>query len=366
MKKLNKVYYFAAFATILISGLASCSKDSADPTPAVEFSLGEDLTLTYGQSKTIELPQTLLENTALTLSLDFSQTSNVSISSSINLHDQLAKAITFDDQKKNLIVNTGLLYPNGEVSTVNGQSIPEQYTITVVAKNVDGTAIGKDSFQVKVSSATISVKDAQNSGTVLFAYALYGDTGASFELDALDLPTQGTSWYLKPNTSQANIVSIENSTIKFSNSAGDPDKKTEFSYDLEPVLLKDGIAVASTKFKVNFIPQIKFLFGAYYPDLGFTIDLSLIHIGIGNGYLSANPTLFPEEYKSSFSLVSVNKDGQAYDNTSGIFSVNDQTGAVSVKNDDSLVAGSYVIRVKATTTTGLEFQTNLTLVMSGG
>lgn len=68
----------------------------------------------------------------------------------------------------------------------------------------------------------------------------------------------------------------------------------------------------------------------------------------------------------NFTLVSVAKDGNRYDNTVGIFSVNSDTCAVLVQKSESLQAGSYKILVKAHTTTDLEFTTDLTLVMSAG
>lgn len=355
---------FLIMGTVL--GTISCSKNTIQPVGTIEFSIGEDIVLIYGQSQQVNLPSSLFADGNLSLSLDFSETPEVDLGPSVTLRGQLAKAVTIDQKTRTLTLNTALLYPNDEVSTTNGKAIPAQYIISLIAKSPDGTILGKDAIALHVSQGKIAVKEAQNSEGTLFAYALYNDTGARFELDVLDIPNENTSWGLKANEANQGIVSVKDGYIKFAASAGDPDQKAEFSYDLEPVLLKDGIAVASTKFKVNFIPQIKFLFGAYYPDLGFTIDLSLLHIGLGNGYVSSAPTLFPEEYKSSFSLVSVSKDGAPFDNTNGVFRVNAETGVVSVKNDDVLVAASYKILVKAETTTGHELETALTLVMSEG
>lgn len=365
MKTNNRFYTLMFLIAVTAIGFTSCSKDSAEPAGNMEFSLGEDIALTYGETTQITLPSTLFAETSTSLSLDFSETPEVELGSATTLRGQLAKAITIDQQARKLSFNTALLYPNGEVSTTNGKSIPAQYNISLVAKSQDGTTLGRDAVVLTVSPGKILVKEAQDAEGMLFTYALYG-AGASFELDALAIPHENTSWGLRANEANQGVVSIENGNIKFAATAGNPDQKTEFSYDLEPVLLKDGIAVASTKFKVNFIPQIKFLFGAYYPDLGFTIDLSLIHIGLGNGYVSSAPTLFPAEYKSSFSLVSVTKDGVPFDNANEVFRVNAETGVVSVKNDDVLVAASYKVLVKAVTTTGHAFETSLTLVMSEG
>jgi len=197
-----------------------------------------------------------------------------------------------------------------------------------------------------------------------FSYALYSDKMVEFKLDALTTPVSNSTWYVEPQADQKQIVSVIESTIRFSADAGDPAKKAEHTYDLKPMLIKDGFVVAETKFRVVFIPQIKFFFGMYYPDMNLTILLNLLHIGLSNGYLSSPPTLYPENYKSSFSLVSVSLDGKVFDNSAAVFSVNQSTGSVSVKKDETLKAGSYKIQVKAITTTGLEYQTDLTLVMS--
>ena len=73
----------------------------------------------------------------------------------------------------------------------------------------------------------------------------------------------------------------------------------------------------------------------------------------------------PDKYKSSFSLVSVEKDGKAFTDSNNTFAVNASTGVVTVKKDDALKAGSYKFIIKAVTTTGLTFETDLTLAMSG-
>ena len=122
--------------------------------------------------------------------------------------------------------------------------------------------------------------------------------------------------------------------------------------------------VASTSFRVIFIPKIIFFFGTYYPEYDLTILLNNLHIALSNGYVSAAPALSPETYKSSFAITGIKKDGQVFTDTESIFSINEKTGSVTVKKSTSLTEGAYEISVKALTTTGLEFITTLTLNMS--
>ncbi|MGO3109699.1 MAG: hypothetical protein ACTIJ8_14630 [Sphingobacterium sp.] len=358
--------FFTALTVVstLLSTTLSCQKDTSGPEPTIEIDLPENTGMSYGQTANIPIPSSLSTRKDITLSLGFEQTDNVEISGGVKLRDQLSKAVTVDEKEQTIVINSSTLYPNGARSTTNDNKIPDSYTVTLFAKTGTGETVGKNDFNFTVSEGTIGISGADVSNEIPFAYALYSDNITTYKLETLDVPTQGTTWHLSHSTGESNSVAIENSTIQFSADAGDPDKKSEYTYDLRPVLLKDGFPVASTSFRVVFIPQVKFFFGMYYPDMDLTINLNLLHIALGNGYLSAEPMIYPENYKSSFSLQSVSLDDATFDNSAAIFSVNPQTGAITVKKDDTLKAGSYKIIVKAVTTTGHEFQTDLTLVMS--
>lgn len=366
MKRTIQFYTLAASIATASLLPTSCSKDATiEPAKEIEFSLGDNLNLSYGEQTQVALPTSLFDNSSLSLSLDFEETANIKLSASITLHQQMEQAITLDQQNQVININSALLYPNGEVSTVSGQTIPNEYKISLAAISPDGVVLGKDAIALTISKGKISIKGVQEDKGSFFSYALY-NSQPTFQLDALNIPTENTTWVLKDNEANKGLITIEDGQIKFTNDAGDPEKQKEYSYYLEPMLLKDGIAVATTTFKVNFIPEIKFLFGQYYPDLDLTINLSLIHIALGNGYVSNTPILYPEEYKSTFSLLSITKDGSLFSNTKDIFTVNAETGVISVKNDTSLTAGSYKVSIQATTTTGHQFETTLTLVMAEG
>lgn len=364
MKYINTHIALAGALILMLGATSSCKKETAAIPAEISLSLPSQLSLRYGEKQEVHLPKDLSSNAGLTFSFDFSQTADINLGNGSKLSDKLNQAITYDSEKQSIQINSALLYPNGAQSS--SARIPDDYKVTVIAKESQGTVVGKESFSIKITAGSIAIKGLQSGSELPYSYVLYSDQSTEFEIDPLGLSTAGASFHLAKKDGQENIASIADTHIKLSKDAGDPEKKAEKSFELTPELRKDGFTVASTTFRVILIPQIKFLFGQYYPDLDLTIDFSLIHIGLSNGYVSAAPTLYPEKYKSAFELVSIQKDGQAFADSEKLFSVNAQTGAVSVKKSDSLKAGSYKVTIKALTTTGLEFTGTLTLAMSEG
>jgi len=364
-KTYTRLLIIVASIAFLALTFSSCKKEEGTPSVPVSLDLPSTLSVAYGETAGIALPADLIKQSDITFNFEFKETSNIQINTGTALHDKLKSAIKFDKAQGKVIVDSRLLYPNGGVSSVTGNKIPDNYKITIIASSSKGTVVGSQTVAVTVAPAKLKVKYADNTTEIPFAYVLYSKDAAVFELEALSLPTENSSWYL-PKVEDAAMVSIDGNKVKFAPNAGDPKKEAEKTYDLEPALQKDGITVASTKFRVIFIPQIKFFYGTYYPEYNLTILSNLVHIGLANGYLSAAPTLYPERYKSTFSIVSIEQDGKAYDNTAGIFELNKETGKVTVKQNTKLKAGRYKFMIKALTTTGLEFTTDLTLAMSAG
>lgn len=355
----------------IIAGMAlllttACKKDKAAEPAQISLELPTEITMAYGEVKEISLPENLMSQSDISFQIGFSDTQNIQVSSQSKLYDKLGQAVTIDRKQKKMFIDSRLLYPNGAVSSASGVQVPDTYKINVVATTSQGKTVGNQTFPLKVTQAKLSVKSVGNQNNIPFAYVLYSDKGASFEMEATALSTEGSTWYLPVVKGAESTVSMDGNQIKFKATEGDPAQKAEQAYELEPALQKDGFTVASTKFRVLFIPQIKFFYGTYYPEYNLTILTNLLHISPSNGYVSAAPTLYPEKYKSTFSITSIQKDGQAFDNTDGIFVINAQTGSVTVKQNTRLTAGSYKLIVKAITTTGLEFSTDLTLAMEAG
>lgn len=347
----------------LILSMPACKNDAEIPVNNVTIDLPSELSMTYGEQQEITLPANITGASDVQIKLDFSATANPQLNTASKLHDKLTRAISFDKQSGKILINSTELYPNNTVSSVNGTNIPESYKVDVIATSSQQAFEGKQTMNIKINRAKINIKGLDNQQEIPFAYVLYGDA-ANFELEAPASISAGTTWQVENKASIGTEVSIMANQLKFSGNAGDPDKKAEKAYDLTPVLQKDGFTIASRAFRVVFIPQIKFFYGMYYSDLDLTILLNNLHIALSNGYLSSAPTLYPEKYKSSFSISSIEKGRQTFDNKDGIFAIDTNTGAVSVKKNNVLTEGAYKINVKATTTTGLEFTTSLTLNMS--
>ncbi|WP_293789885.1 hypothetical protein [uncultured Pedobacter sp.] len=354
---------------LLIAGLclsvSACKKDKQVELNTIDLGLPSTVSLVYGQEQDISLPASVQNATDASISLDFSQVENLQVNTSTTLRDQLSRAIVFDKTTGKLHVNSMLLYPNSSVSSTSGNKIPESYKVAVQFSSKSQGIQARQTFELKISPAKLTIKGLDNQSIVPFAYVLYGNA-AAFELEAPAAWLTNSKWTLENQATLGTEVSFVSNKLSFGANAGDPAKKAEKAYDLIPVLQKDGFTIASRAFKVTFIPQIKFFYGTYYADLNLTVLTNSIYIALSNGYLSASPTLYPEQYKSTFSIASIEKNGVAIDNNDGIFGINEKTGSVIVKKNTTLTQGSYKFTVIAKTTTGLEFSTTLTLNMEKG
>jgi hypothetical protein len=359
IKKYSKLLLIAS----LFVSLSGCKKDAEAPLKNINIDLPGTVSLRYGEQQDISLPENILNAADLKLTLDFTETQNVQISSTASLHDKLTQALTLDQAAGKIHVNSALLYPNNAVSSISGNKLPESYKVTINASSSSKGFEGKQTIEIKVAAANLTIKGLDNKAELPFAYVLYGDV-ASFELEAQESILAGTTWNIENKSSLGTAVSLNLNQLSFTTAAGDPNKKAEKAYDVVPVLQKDGFNVASRTFRVVFIPKIKFFYGMYYADMDLTILLNSLHIALSNGYISAAPTLYPEKYKALFSITGIEKDTKVFDNTLGILTINETTGSVTVKKNSTLTAGAYKIAVKAVTTTGLEFSTTLTLNMS--
>lgn len=341
---------------LFLSVFASCKKDEQAPAKEISINFPSAVSLTYGESTDLDIPKELLEQTGVTLSLEFTENENIQIDSETKLYDKLAKAITVDAAAGKVHVNSSLIYPNGATSATTGKKLPDNYKLTFVA----GTA--KQTIAITVTPGKFSFKGVDTTVSVPYAYVLYSDTGATFDITT-SMPLASTTWALDSKGAD-DVVSMSDNQVKFKATAGDPNKKAEQTYDLVSTLRKDGFNIATASLRVIFIPQIKFFYGTYYPEYDLTIVTNQVYIALSNAYVSAAPTLYPENYKSAFSLTGIEKDGQVFENKDSVLTLNEKTGAITVKKNTTLTEGSYKLTVKAMTTTGLEFSATMTLNMS--
>lgn len=349
---------------LLFLSITACNSDNEEtPQKEIDIELAPSASIVYGEEQNIALPSAILSASDIEISLDFSLNENVKVNASELLNDKLSKAVTINKKSGKINVNSAMLYPNSTISSSNGVKLPDSYKIIVNASSAGQNFHGKQTIDLKITPAKLSIKGLENKASIPVAYVIYGDP-ANFELEYPQNVSADMNWAIENKSAIGTDVSINSNVIKFTANAGDPNKKAEKVYDVNPVLLKDGFAVASRTFRVIFIPKIKFFFGTYYPEYDLTIVLNNLHIALSNGYVSAAPTFSPEIYKSSFAINGIKKDGQTFADTESIFSINEKTGSVTVKKSTLLTEGAYEITVKAFTTTGLEFLTTLTLNMS--
>lgn len=359
-KNYARLFMFGLVALMI----TACSDENADnPQKEIVIELPTSVSMVYGEQQEIALPSTVLGASDLQMSLDFSLNENLKVNASEYLNDKLSKAVTIKKESGKINVNSSQLYANSAVAEGSGVKLPDSYKIIVNVSSVSQNFQGKQTIELKITPAKLSIKGLDNKAPIPVAYVIYGDA-ANFELESAQDVSAQMKWAIENQSSIGTEVSLNSNVLKFAANAGDPNKKAEKAYDVTPVLLKDGFRVASTTFRVIFIPKIKFFFGTYYPEYDLTILLNNLHIALSNGYVSAAPTLSPDAYKSTFAINGIKKDGQPFIDNNSVFSINEKTGSVSVKKDTSLTAGAYEITVKALTTTGLEFVTTLTLNMS--
>ncbi len=341
---------------VTLLSLGACQKQQDEaPLEQVSLALPASVELRYGQETDLALPAALRTQSETQFALEFDETENVQTSGQTRLREQLAAAVTVDRDAGHIHIRSAALYPNGAVSSISQAKIPTQYKVTVVARTSRGE-VGRQTVALTITPAAMQISGVDNAQPIPLAYVLYSDQATSFELTASDEDLRATKWFLPGPLDPA--ISLSGNKIQFSAQAGDPKKAEERTYNLAPALQKDGFTIASTNFRVTLVPQIRFLYGVYS-----VVDWSFRRLSLENGFRSEPATLIPENYKSTFKLVSIAKDGKAYTDTNGLFSVEEQTGRVSFRPHPDLKAGQYVLSVKAITTIGLEFSTTFTLAL---
>jgi len=365
MKKQTKLSPLACGIALFLA-LAACKKEEKSPDP-VTIDLPETVTLDYGSEKKLDVSESLSGRSGVSLKVSFGRTPNVNIAATGSLHDKLSQAVSVE--KNEVRIDSKLLYPNGAVSVADGTAIPDDYQLTVTAQAADGTVLGERAVSVKVTPGSISIKEAENKEEYPFAFTLYKKEETRFELESPTIPTSGTTWHL-PAISGETSVSLDGNLIKFAGVADGllPSQQPEKVYDLEPELLKDGFPIASTKFKVTFIPEVQFFWGMYWPEDGYRIFFPIVHYSRAGDVRTSAPVFFPTEYKSTFAIVKMERlappyDGSfvPFDDTDGIFGIVEDTGQITVKKNTTLAPGHYRATVKAISSVGLEFTTEFTL-----
>lgn len=350
---------------LLMFALMSCKKDRAIALPEISFDLPADINLVYGKHDTIDLNTFIVnQGNGVNFSVGFESTENVQITPQITLHNQLEKAI-FIDKSGKLFIKSEELYPNGTTSSLSGKKIPAQYSITVSAKSTDGKEVAQKLLSIRVlelEDLQFKYFDDLKKGQLKMLNTLYADTESYFTLAK---PVPSKNLILKLPEAQAKEVgfSLQDNALKVY-WKGNPNQENDKYMELNPKLEKDGFAIGSASFSVRYIPKIEFFFGDLYLDPSTKsikkINTSFRRSSVEGGSM-VQPTFFPEKLISGFEISSIEKDARVFNDSETVFTIDKGTGMVSVKNNTSLKAGIYTLRLQANTTNGQKVITTLSL-----
>ncbi len=351
-------------ATLILSlFLASCKK--TEHVPQVDLVIPTDLSIPYGSDTTIHISSPTGNSDKITYSLAFDEaTKNIKLRNG-NLLQTLEQAVTLNQEKGDLKIQTGLLFPNGATSVSSDVIIPEIYRVKVIAKSNAGNILKEEDLSFKILPGKITFQDVDQTSANAFTYRLFSNKETYIALDSTVKIPEGSQLQL-PKSAASTGIKITDNQLVFPSSTGNLSNLEEKSYTVEPALIKDGFPVASRKLKVTFIPQIKFFYGSYYPEYDVTVKTPLLNISLYGGFQSQKPVFYPEKYRSSFSIVKIEKDGEPFEDTDKLFAIKADLGIITVKTNKTLQAGQYKIFTKAVLTTGMELFTDLTLAMKEG
>ncbi len=327
------------------------------------ITLPDSLVLTYGQQTQLLLPAEYQGRADVRLALGFGDNPRLKLTDADSLKDVLVRAITVDQAARRVSIDTRRLYPSNMLSISNGVRTPRVYRVTLTARSTSGFQPVKSLFTVRVVPAQLNIAELNTPDKIPYGYGIYDGKPLYYTIDYAGLDATSTTLGLHVNGRPDGKVLLSGQRVQIAADAGDPTRKYEWTYDMIPQLFKDGYEVARRQFRVVLMPKPKFFFGTYYASYDLTVLQNRVVILLGKGYTSAAPTFYPDKYKGSYALKSIEKDGLPYPDSSQIFSVDATTGIVTVAPNVVLAAGSYKVTVQTQTTTGLPLTADLTLVM---
>ena len=327
------------------------------------FSLPDSLALTYGQQVQLTLPAEYQGRADVRLALSFRDNPRLKLTATDSLTAVLARTITVDQASRRISIDARRLYPTNTLSDHNGVRTPRTYQATLTATSSSGFQPVKSHFTVRVLPAELNIAELGTADKIPYGYGIYDGKPLYYTVDYAGLDSTNTELSLHVNGRPDGKVALAGRRVVLAADAGDPAKKAEWIYDMLPTLSRDGYRVAYRQFRVVLMPKPKFFFGTYYSSYDLTVLQNRVVIQLGKAYTSAAPTFYPEKYKGSYALKSVEKDGLPYSDSRQVFSVEAATGKVTVAPNTVLAAGSYKLTLQTQATTGLTLETALTLVM---
>ena len=347
-------------------GLSSCRKTEVEQLVLgylPPLTLPDSLTLTYGQRVQLDLPAEYQNLADVALTLSFRENAPLKVNPTDSLTTLVAKAITIDQATRKVTVDAGKLYPTSTTSDVSGVRLPRNYLATLTATSTTGFKPVKTRLKIRVVPAQLNIVEVPGTDAIPYAYGIYDNKPLRFTIDYAGLDATNTALVLDINGRPDGKLSITDRHLDVAADAGDPDRKYEWIYDVQPTLTKDGYRVAYRQFRIVLMPRPKFFFGTFYPGPDLTVLENRLVIQLGAAFTSKAPTFNPAKYRGRYALQSITKDGQPFPDPQKIFGVDAATGQVSVQPNTVLTEGEYKIVVQTQATTGLLLTADLTLVL---
>jgi len=327
------------------------------------FTLPDSLTLTYGQRVQFDLPAEYQGLPDVALSLSFKDNPRLKLTATDSLTTLLAQAVTVDPATRRVSIDAAGLYPTNAVSATTGLRTPSSYRATLTATSSTGFKAVKSAIKLRVVPAQLTINELPTTDKIPYGYGIYDNKPLAYTIGYGGLSATNTALALHVNGRPDGNVSLAGQQVVVAAGAGDPAQKAEWTYDLIPSLTKDGYDVATRQFRVVLMPKPKFFFGTYYSAYDITVLENRVVIQLGRTYTSKAPTFYPDKYKGTYQLKSLEKDGVAFADPDKVFSLDATTGKVSVAANQTLAAGTYKVTVQTQASTGLRLDTALTLVM---
>ncbi len=362
----KSITLISGLAVLSILSLAGCKTELEQVVNLgylPPFTLPDSLAITYGQQTQFALPAEYQGRADVRLALSFGDNPRLKLTATDSLKDVLARAITVDQATRRVSIDARQLYPTNTLSVLNGVRTPRTYLATLTATSVNGFQPVKSRFALRVLPAQLTIAELNTTDKIPYGYGIYDGKPLYYTIKYAGLDTTGTTLDLHVSGRPDGKVVLAGKRVQLAADAGDPTRKYEWTYDMTPMLFKNGYQVAYRQFRVVLMPKPKFFFGTYYSAYDLIVLQNRVVIQLGKSYTSAAPTFYPDKYKGSFALKTIEKDGQPYTDSGNIFSVDAATGKVTVAPNTVLAAGSYKVTVQTQSTTGLMLETALTLVM---
>lgn len=341
----------------------ACNKEYVTNGYLAPLGLPDSVSSVYGDTIRLQLPAEYDDKVSIELNVNHP---GQQVDKEHSLLQLVKEAVEIDRKSNQLTIYTDKLYPTNAFSAEFQNQIPSYYPIVLTANSSTGLKPITKTVKVAVAPSKIYIKNVENKTAVLLPFGLYSEKNKSFDLaiEGLADPTKLNYSFASDYGNQDANISLNNNQLLVGDAAGDKDRKKEFVYTLRANALKNGYLVATRDMKLTLLPDPSFFYGIYYEQYDLKVIYNRFVIALGNAFTSDAPVFNPEKYRGTFKIKEILKDNVSFTNKDALFSINTQTGVISLKKNGSLDAGEYKLKIETTANNGLVANTDFTLVMS--